>query len=326
MTLNPIQVISKRIQETEHEIDRVIEEYGEFSIEYDFLFSSLNKRLNQLKVERNHLLTNEGTENLRLILRGEGIGKGTISARILGPVLHELQSLTDNIANKLVNEPSPRGTIPYEILENSTLMLTKTFEGSFGIELKAYLSQMDMFDDPLITRSLDRFYELVTTEIDPDKILDQVSDLGSRTFRHYRKLIEALDSSKISFDLEWDSVIRGDYRWSFQAHKIHELRELLNTISESETEELLLGGTLTAGSIRRNTFELEVNDETGFKYLIKGKTKHNILKEKNISFGDYVEATLNKTTASIISTGSTKESWYLKDIRVIPLDSDLTNL
>lgn len=312
---DPNLVLEKKINETIEEIKRVKDEYGESSFDFQVICDSLNKRLTQLNEEKKSLELNMGIERIRLKLQGEGIGSGSISARVLGPILYDLQLVTDNIANSIDNDPFIRGQIPMDILEQSNLFITETFPGSFGLEFQASLKQLDLTDDPLITKTIFRLFELLSTEIDPEMILDQVSELGPRTLSHYKRFIEKLDDNKINFNFDWHSYYHGTTFWEFSSQKIHHLREVLNMIKEKDTEEFVLQGILTAGSIRRNTFELDVTT-SGSNNLIRGKTKNKLLSEKNIRFGEHVSASLVKTTASIVSTGKEKENYYLKEIEI----------
>jgi hypothetical protein len=321
---NPVLVLRKKIRATEDELLRIIEKYGRDSLEYQALSGSLERRLNQLNEELASIqvqsieIRPDGVERLKLILRGEGIGKGTISARVLGPILQEIQHVADNIANAIENDPFAPGKIPYTILENSNLMVTGTFAGSFGVELVAEHGQLSLIDDPLITRTLQKFYDLLNTEIDADKIVDQVNDLGSRTFNHYKKLIMSLDDNRVGLDVDWLSEIHGVKKWSIPSYKVKLLRDVLEMIKEAENEDVTLRGFMTGGNIRRNNFELDVKDSNGIKYIIKGRTKNRLLSEQGIKFGEYVEANLIKTTRSIVSTGKDKVTYYLKDVQVIP--------
>lgn len=313
MKMLPGMALEKKIADTIGEIEQVESLYDASSVEYDLMMYSLNMRLEQLYNERNLLRNNEGKEIISLSLRGDSIGFGSISARLLSPVIHEIQAITDSIASALHHDMSVRGRIPIEVLEQSTLMVTDTFAGSFGVKMEADLGQIKIDDDPLITKTLNRLFDFFGSEIEPEALLTQVSELGPRTLRHYKKLIECIDDNRVSVSFDWHSNYYGKNVWSFDSSQIARLRSVLNLIEESESVEVELRGKLTAGSVRRNTFELEVSTESEY-YLIKGKSKNGLFSENGIKLGDMVDATLIKTSSKILSAGTQKESWFLKEI------------
>ena len=310
MSINQFTAIDKKIRSTEEELERIKNTLDPSSVEYHFLTSILNERLNELKKHKQELQDTIQSEKLTLVISGKGVEKGSISARVLAAVLNGLQSIADSIANALGNEPTEKGKIPSDILRQSDLIVVNTFPGSFGIELEGKIEYSNLFDDPLLTQTLSRLFGLLSSGTDADKIMESIADLGPRTLSHYKQWIKTMAEQEVSVHCEWKSRYAERYFWSIDTSTLPTLLETLDTIREEDSTEIELSGSLTGMNIRKETFEF-MDDEGN---IITGRSKNELLRNHRDLIGEKSRFKFIKTTTRNVSTGKEKISWFLFEV------------
>jgi len=98
--------------------------------------SSFKKRITVLNKEKEEIESVINKEKVIIALAFPSLPPGQIPLRIFASVLGGFQNLSDSIANTLYNQPSEKGKIPQEILEQNEFILTETMPGSFKAVLE----------------------------------------------------------------------------------------------------------------------------------------------------------------------------------------------
>lgn len=133
--MNTFEDLTNRINATREMIDICRTNHQSLGLpEYisDLEISSLQQRLMDLERQVKHE-TDVQSEEIEVRLETGNLPAGQIHLRTLTTVLGGLQSLTDSVANTLLNQPSNRGPIPQEIMEQNSWILKTVKAGSFEL-------------------------------------------------------------------------------------------------------------------------------------------------------------------------------------------------
>lgn len=302
--------IDKKIEQTEEQIIKVENSYDESSLDYVVLIDQLNDRLNVLKAQKETLKESYLKETVKLTISGENIKRGKISSRILVAVLDGFQSIADSIANSLINEPTSSGKIPANILHQTDLELVNIFEGSFGVELESNIEENLMIDNAVMTETLDKFFSLLSSADDADRVFDEISELGSRTLNHYRTWLKSISEYGVEVQVERKNQYAENYCWKMKKDMLPSLLNSLENLKEEFTEEIDIEGELTGLNLRKEKFEFMRS--TG--EVISGRVKCEVIENNKHLLGEVVKLKLIKNVTRNLSTGREKITWFLKDI------------
>ncbi|MFS0662393.1 hypothetical protein AB1L07_26515 [Niallia alba] len=309
----------ERIKEKLNETSKVIEDVkivmdDLFLPDYlqDLQLSSLQQRIEDLEKEEEEINRNIKKEEIILTMHPNGLPSGEVSVRELTLVLGGFQNLADSIANTLYNQPSVKGKIPQEILENNTFILKATRAGSFKAVLELKHSNQETFDEPVQTQTIEEVFSLLDSSNSLEKLIENISFLGPRTLKNYSEWTKSLKELNTSIDLDWHSSHKSYSKTSISVEKAERIYNFLSAFSETIEEELTLRGVLTGANVRTKTFELF--NEDGEK--VTGRiVKDAIGSVACFDLDRKCEIDVLKVTTINSSTNKAKVSWTLKDIR-----------
>ncbi|MGP6151333.1 hypothetical protein [Priestia flexa] len=313
--VSPQERIDEKIQETASVIEAAkaqLKEYGLPLFIQELQLSSLEKRLEDLQLEKENIERNLDKEELVLTMHPENLPSGEVSVRELTVILGGLQDLTDSIANTLYNQPSEKGKIPNEILENNTFILKATRAGSFKAVLELKHSAQDSIDEPVQTQTIKELFSLFDSSNTLDKLTENISYLGPRTLKNYTEWTKSLKELKTSVDLDWFSARTPYSKTSISNQKAESIYNFLSDISETHEEEVVISGTLTGANARIKTFEIFTDEQE----KITGRIVKDIVGVVAcFDLNTECEAELLKVTTINSSTHKTKVTWTLKNIK-----------
>lgn len=302
--------IDRKIKETEEQILSIEQSFNEESLDYIILTDQLRNRLNNLKSQKKALEEAYLKESVKLVISGENVSKGKISTRVLVAVLDGFQAVADSIANSLINEPTSSGKIPSNILQQTDLELVNIFEGSFGVELEAKIEDSLIVDNAIITQTLDKFFKLLSSADDNDKVFDEISELGSRTLNHYKAWLKSISEYGIEVQVDRKNQYAENYSWKMKKDILPSLLNSLENLKEEFTEEVDIDGRLTGLNLRKETFEFISSTEE----VISGRGKYEVIQNNKQLLGETIRLKLIKNVTRNLSTGREKITWFLKEI------------
>ncbi|MGN7169285.1 hypothetical protein ACTHSJ_25810 [Paenibacillus cellulositrophicus] len=271
--------------------------------------SSLRLRMEDLKKqkEQEDLFRHE---ELEVAMYPQDLPSGQVSIRTLTTVLGGLQTITDSVANTLLNQASSRGPIPQNILERNSWVLRATKAGSFIAVLDLDHDQHLVFEDEdpqqkIITKEL---FNLFNASDEEESLLEAISSLGERTLRHYAEWTKSLKELGTPISINWRSEREKVSTVAFDSSKAENIYTILHEKLTSREEEIVLTGRLTGLNVRTGSFE--------FVTLESQKISGRILKEavpnaiKHLDKRCYVDL-LKITTTS--SAGKEKITWKMNN-------------
>lgn len=252
-------------------------------------------------------------EAINLVLDLAGRTDNEIPARSLSSFVGAFQELLDALGQACKGEPTIRGAIPAEILQQTRLNVAGTFAGSFGISMRAH-NFSDILGDALMRDAIEQAIFLLQAQDDEDLLSNKLHELKGRVTSKYRSLLEQLDSSSASLNLRWRSP-RPDSRADIELtrDKVTAALRIVSMVDLQMAEEVEVPCTLYGLNIRTRSYEfwtLETNEKYSGKLGedVPERVSHARLQDKYI-------ATVKKVIEVQSASGEEKDRWVLMDLR-----------
>lgn len=312
----PQDEINEKIKETNSIIDIAKKELNEIGVP-DYVqslqISSLNKRLQDLTKEKEEMQSVLDKESLVLSLYPPKLPSGQISVRTLTVILGGLQNLSDSIANTLFNQPSEKGKIPQEILDQNELVLRETSAGSFKAILDAKHPDQVTLEEPVQSQTIAGLFSLLEVSDVPNDLAETISQLGPRALRNYSEWTKSIKELDTAVEMEWRSSYRPLSHIKLNPDKAGRIYSILSDFSSTTEMEVKVKGTLTGANVRTKTFEIVVDDGAKITGKIKADALYSVAQ---FGLNNECEADLLKVTV-VGPANREKNSWTLRGIEEI---------
>ena len=309
MSMDAINSINRKIEETRFEIESIMESGDRLSDIAKFMLEETNRRLDKLNNEKTHILEAQAKEQLSLRLYGESVEHGKISNRILISVLSGFQEMIESIATFSEGSIATRGKFTDKAKIATDFKVTGVFAGSFGVTLEKDCQQMELTENSTETGAVvQNLFNILENSEDSEKLIFQILPYGNRTIAHYKKWLKELKTEGINIEMKWINDSAEMRCYDIQHKKIDNIIYILDSIENISNEEVMKKGILTGINIRQNTFEL--NTDEG---IIKGTSKLETLIEASPMLGDELTVYLIKSSLQRQNFES-KVTWYLEKI------------
>ena len=257
----------------------------------------------------NERLEHIGFEKLEVKIESHEVPSGQVSVRTLTGILGGLQELTDSIANTILNQPSSRGPIPQEILDNNTWILRTVKAGAFIAVIDLKHENQLSFEVVPQYQIISELYNLLRASDEEESLLEIISGLGSRALKNYAEWTKSIRDLDAPLELNWISGSKEIDRIALHPDKANEIFTILSEKLSAIEEEVTLQGRLTGVNVRTSTFELYIND--GEK--LTGRIIKDIVPSA-VGFLDK-KCEVNLLKVNTESTGGNKKvSWTLNNI------------
>lgn len=292
MALMSINAIDRKIRDTEDNIKQIDMLKTNNSSIKSLMREELARRLESLLESKNKILEFQAKETVSLRLHGEKIAKGKISNRVLIPILQGFQTLTESIANTIVNTTSSRGRIPEYAKDLTDFKVTQLFDGSFGIVLEREYEQVEVKSDFSKTNQiLSEFFNILETSDNSQKLIESIAPFGQRAICHYREWLTSMKDNGVNVDINWIDDSAQRRQMNILASKTDSIIFTLSSIDTITNEEYQLKGTLTGVNVRNSTFEM-ATENFG---IIKGKSRLETLLSVRSKLGQEVNVNITKS-------------------------------
>ena len=128
-----------------------------------------------------------------------------VSARKLGTILSTTQELIDALGQTRLGTPTVRGPLPPDLLQRTSVSVSHSFHGSFGVQFRAS-QQSDLFDHSLISDVLSEFSYLLQAADSEDMLSNKLHALKGRVASKYRRLLKQLFDLNSGLFFDWGAV------------------------------------------------------------------------------------------------------------------------
>lgn len=184
-------------------------ELGQLDPASELTVRNLRRRREELEEELN-TLGDEGisAQELDIVLSGRPVLQNAVETEFLAEVLERMQKLVRATANAVAGRRGRSGPIPREIAKQSTLRLSSTFAGSFGMRLEA-ISDDPQIEAPglnTIAPAFDALLGLFQAPADDPQLLEVLGRVGPRATSEYRKFLQHLGKKRAGVIVTWPGV------------------------------------------------------------------------------------------------------------------------
>jgi hypothetical protein len=238
-----------------------------------------------------------------------------LGARSLGNILIFTQELIDALGQYCeTGEPTIKGAIPLEILQQTKLNTCQIFESSFGIQLKS-TDMSDLFTDSLSGKAIKEFFGLLLAEDNEDFLSNKLHLLKGRVASKYRRLLKEIISLGSGVKFDWGSP-KPEHGGTFELTKsqVENAHAIVDKIDIEMSEAIEVSATLIGLNIRTNRYEIletATNERYSGKVSLEaiGKIEHAVINKNYI-------ATLKKLVETKSSSGDETIKWVLIDLKI----------
>jgi hypothetical protein len=182
-------------------------------------------------------------------------------ARALGNYLRLIQDTIDAIGNVLESRDIARGPLPQAQIAKTELVVTRTFHGSFGVELSS-AQPADLFGDTTGWKAIEYFISLLNSGSNVEELKQKFHELKIRPTSKYREFLTNVLRTNIGFNLKWASPIEG--RGGMAELLVRTAQEaiiIINEIDREEPFEYDITGTLVGANTRTKVYEIRGSEE-----------------------------------------------------------------
>jgi hypothetical protein len=235
------------------------------------------------------------------------ISAGTVPIDVIVNALSGLQDMVYSIAQAIHRGVSERGRIPADILSECRLHLTNVYAGSFGMNIEGS-SSTNILGENLLKEAVARLGNVLEAGSETETLMEQITDLGSRTVQKYKVWLGRLEKSSINLSVKWKDKDKQSRTWNKSCQDIGQIRKSLENIRKEAPVTIDMRGTLMGASLLTDNIDF-IDSQTNER--ISGKALVDIRPMLTEYFGKECIATFKKETYHNNYTGRTKYVWTL---------------
>jgi hypothetical protein len=232
-----------------------------------------------------------------------------ISSKKLGNILIISQELIDALGQVTAGQPTIKGAIAADILEQTRLNACQIFEGSFGIQLKSEKNS-DLFKKSLLSESLQEFINLLLTEDIEDNISNKLHELKGRVASKYRALLKEIYQLKSPLKIEWGSPnkdLGGNVYLS--SEKIERAYKIVSRVEIEMSEEIEIDSELLGLDTATKRYRLtSLLDKTEYSGKVTDEALQNVMHSE---INAHYRATIKKVIETNSTSGYEINKWIL---------------
>ncbi len=261
--------------------------------------------------ERAQLLRDRQFEVIKIRFDGKAFEQKAANFEALGWFLVRFQKLLDAVGQAISSGPTRRGPIANETRRLTELRFQESFASSFGIQLTVR-SNYDLFGESISVSAVRSLFQMLNSQDQEAATRRQLGELGERTFRHLRRLLDDLVKSSDDFALRWEDVGGTSYEWSESSSKLAQFSSRLQNLRSSTVREFEIDAYLGGVSLIRQRFEA-VNLET--RDIIEGRISRQAFAVTKDNFAKTVKLFIREVETINRSTNDIDRAYTLLDVK-----------
>jgi len=233
-----------------------------------------------------------------------------IASRKLGGILTSTQELLDALGQtKEVEEPTVRGPLPAELLQQTRVNVSHVFKGSFGVQFRA-AQNSDLLNDSKVSGAISEFGSLLSAGDSEDLLSNKLHALKGRVASKYRRLLKELTDINSGLILDWGSVKREQSgKFSLTRQQVKNAYAIVDRIDIAMAEELLVDGQLVGFNSRTQRYEIRSTDDNkNYSGKVDSGANINVIKP---AIGEFYTARLRMLVETQSTSGDELIRWVL---------------
>jgi hypothetical protein len=234
--------------------------------------------------------------------------KHEIAARKLGGILTSTQELIDALGQSVDGQPTIRGPLPAELLQQTKVNVCHVFRGSFGVQFRAN-QHSDLLADSKVAEAVNEFGNLLLAADSEDLLSNKLHALKGRVASKYRRLLKELNDVHSGLDLDWGSVneSRGG-TFSLTREQVANAYMIVDRIDIALADEVVVTGQLIGYNSRTLRYEIRAVDG-GKNYA--GKVAADAVLPTHPGVDQFYVAKLRMLVETQSSSGDELVRWVL---------------
>jgi hypothetical protein len=237
-----------------------------------------------------------------------------LSTRNFGNILVSTQELIDALGQACEeDDPSIKGAISANILQQTKLNTCQIFEGSFGVQFKSS-NINDLFGEPLIGKAINELLELLSAQDSKEILSEKLHLLKGRVASKYRRLLREVHNLGSGIKFEWGSPNAGmGGEFELTKSQVERAHSIVDNIDIEMSEAVEVNAKLIGLNVRTKRYEilgLDNNDRFAGKVL-----EHTLSELEHAVINNNYIATLKKIIETKSSSGDETIRWVLVNLR-----------
>lgn len=294
-------------------LDKSVPDYAYRIIDLIDVISAVEERAESEVFESirstNQLAISQERDFVNFSIKFENPFQREVLASKLGSLLTSFQGLINAIGQYAEGSPSSLGPINKNILDRVQMSVVTTYEGSFGLRFASSVTseQLEVFEKPLIRRSLQELLDLLEIMDDEQKLKEKLIQLRKRSASNFRKFLVSLSDLDVDSTLNWgspDTDSGGMINFS-RSSVMKALLTVTRTIEEAP-DELDILAEWVGGNKRTRRFEVKDIEKEDESY--SGTVAPSALRDIEMAsisqiykIRILVEPTLNEATQELVN-------------------------
>ncbi len=232
-----------------------------------------------------------------------------VPARKLGGILTSTQELVDALGQAVIGQPTVRGPIAGELLQQTKINVSHVFRGSFGVQFRA--SQFsDLLEHSTLARAIQQLANLIEAHDSADLLSSKLHELKGRVASKYRRLLKELSDIDSGLVVDWGSVDpqRGG-QFELTSAQVKGAYAIVDRIDIELAQEIVVTGKLIGFNSRTQRYEI-LSGEDGRTYAGKVADEAR-LEVPNPAIGQFYEADLRMLVETQSTSGDELIRWLL---------------
>jgi hypothetical protein len=254
-----IQKELSQVAELIRDNEDIINQYPDrFSLRLHLM--SLQNRQDQLLVELKNSYNKLQMETFDIDVNGKFVETYRISTEVLGNLLITFQRVLTSIAAQSESkEPlSEKGPISQSIIDNSRIDVVATCPAA-SVRV-VFSSNKPEITESKATTALRRFNRLLDCEDRDDLIKQEIKDLGPRTIKRYKELLNVIYKTESDIKL-YDAIIPEGFETKVITSELAKrIWDKINSEEAIPDKEECYSGTIKGLSLLKYSFQFLVED------------------------------------------------------------------
>ena len=179
---------------------------------------------------------------------------------ILSNIFGKLQTVINAIGMVCFNSSQ----VTEKIRNSMQISLLQVSPGSFNIHLTSpEVTQLDLFNHSDCGEAIEKFFELLNAESNPEQLKELLGRLKLRVTKDYTNFLQVLNEVVIDTEFKWLSPNpnRGGTAYLSNS-QMQAVIEILEKFQEEAPSRFTIRGILISGSVRTNRFEIKTSEKT----------------------------------------------------------------
>jgi hypothetical protein len=232
-----------------------------------------------------------------------------VEVPFLATALRNFQTVVTSAVGSAMGRMARSGRFNEALRADTTLRVTETFAGSFGVQLETSVEQLELEDLGFVSEAVKNLVELMQADADSE-VVDALAPFDARAIANYRRMLEHLKNSGADLDLKWHSAT-GSRNVRLTAQRAERVSTRLAKFKKTAESIAWTRGVLDGAIKTKGFFQFITED----RRVLSGSVSKPVLDELRDYYDRECEALITTTEVTDTVTGEMKTAHRLERLR-----------